>query len=236
MLQYVPFLLFGVAFLGLIAWLVLKKRSANAALARKLELMGFAPCPAESDRLVEKITRLENNAEYRYRVENPMKGSAGGNPVYFYRKCRHRQGHVVTADEFLFPRQRPSKEGLLLFVKPTGLPAGTATHLIGAVATGAWDSQPDDLTRLEIPVDLKKSNLIGALGPRNRSLYDLIDTEGLSLIQQVGDGGAMIVTCRGEWCSLSSPQARLPFDIDRLWPIVRQLAGAICETPVGVGT
>jgi hypothetical protein len=113
---------------------------------------------------------------------------------------------------------------LTVFVKPTQLPAGTATNLIGAVATGAWDSQPDDLAKLEIPVDLRDTNLIGLLGPAGTSLYDLVDSSTLSVLQHVGDHGALVVMCRGEWCSLAATSLRMPLDLDKLWPLVAGLA------------
>jgi hypothetical protein len=223
MLEFLPFIVFGVAFVALVVWLTLKSRQAKAAQARKLEHMGFTPCHQETGTLVERVTSLENNSEYRYRIENPLGASFNGSAVYFYTKSRHRQGHIVAADEFLFPLKRPSEQGLLLFVKPTEVPDGTATTLIGAVATGAWDSQPDDLTKLEIPVELRGTNLIGVLGPAGTSLYDLFDTRTLPLVQKVGDAGALSVMCRGEWCSLSSPSARMPLDLDRIVPIIREL-------------
>jgi hypothetical protein len=129
----------------------------------------------------------------------------------------------VGADELLIPLRRPSAQAVMLFVKPTGVPAGTATKLIGAVATGAWDSQPDDLTKLEIPVDLRQTNLIGLLGPSGASLYDLMDPATLSALQHVGDHGALVVMCRGEWCSLAAASPRMPLDLERLWPLVSGL-------------
>ena len=64
---------------------------------------------------------------------------------------------------------------------------------------------------------------IGALGPEGNTLYDLTDNATLSLVQNVGDCGALILMCRGEWCSLSSPSAQMPFDLDKIWPVVREL-------------
>ena len=223
MLEYSPFILFGLAFVVLVIWLTLKSRQEKAAQAEKLARMGFSACELETSELVEKVTRLENNAEYRYSIENPFRASHNGKSVYFYSKSRHRQGHVVAADEFLVPLKRPSQQGLMLFVKPSDIAEGTATSLIGAVATGAWDSQPDDLTKLEIPTELQGTNIIGALGPKGETLYNLIDNNTLSLMQNVGDCGAYIVTCRAEWCSLSSPSARMPFDLDRIWPLIGKM-------------
>lgn len=113
---------------------------------------------------------------------------------------------------------------MAIFVKPGSLPAGAATKLIGTVATGTWDSQPDDLEKLELPMDLKSTNVIGARGPRGASLYDLLDTSALSVIQQVGDCGVMLVMCRGEWCSLTSTSRRMPMDVAKLWSLIESLA------------
>ncbi len=222
-MEMLPFAVFGAAFLALVVWMALRGRASAAARKERLQALGFAPCPDETGALVKKVKWLENNSEYRYTVEKPYRASLRGRPAYSYSKFRRRQGHIVGADELLIPLRRPSPQGLMLFVKPTGLPAGTATKLIGAVATGAWDSQPDDLTKLEIPVDLRHTNLIGVLGPSGASFYDLIDPGTLSALQHVGDHGALVVICRGEWCSLAATSPRMPLDLDKLWPLVSGL-------------
>jgi len=223
MLELLPFLIFGLAFVGLVVWLMLKDRKAGAARRRELAALGFAPCPEQSDFLAETVTQLENNSEYRYSVENPMQAPLGRQHAYYYSKSRRRSGQIVVAEELLFPLKRSSSAGVVVFVKPSSLPAGTATKLIGAVATGGWDSQPDDLTKLELPVDLRDTNLIGTLGPRGASLYDLLDAAALSVIQQVGDCGALLVMCRGEWCSLASTSHRMPLDVAKLWSLMGSL-------------
>ncbi len=100
MLEFLPFVVFGSAFTALVAWLTLKSRQAKAAQARKLAQMEFTPCDREMGALVERVTGLENNSEYRYSVEKPLRASFNGRVVYFYRKSRHRQGSIVVADEF----------------------------------------------------------------------------------------------------------------------------------------
>jgi len=226
MMEMLPFVVFGVAFLALVVWMALRGRASDRARKERLQALGFAPCPDETAALVEKVTRLENNSEYRYTVEKPHRASLRGQPAYHYSKFRHRQGHIVGADELLIPLRRPSPQGLMLFVKATGIPASTATKRIGAVATGAWDSQPDDLTRLEIPIDLRHTNLIGVLGPSGAALYDLIEPATLSALQHVGDHGVLVVVCRGEWCSLAATSPRMPLDLDKLWPLVSGLGGS----------
>ncbi|MFQ5792884.1 MAG: hypothetical protein ACE5JI_20640 [Acidobacteriota bacterium] len=224
MAQFLPFTLLGVALVALVVWLVLKNRASSATRAQQLSRMGFTPCLAEAQALAEKIEWLENNSEYRYSVENPMRASLDGKTVYYYRKSRRRQGRIVSMEEFLVPLKRPSGDGLMLFVKPSALPTGAATNLIGGMATAGWDSQPDDLTKLEIPIDLRRSNVIGVLGPAGVSLYNLVDAGTLARMQQVGDCGAPIVTCRGEWCSLTSPGFRMPLNLDKMWAVIRDLA------------
>ena len=222
-MEMLPFVVFGVAFVVLVVWMVRRGRASDTARKARLQALGFAPCPDEAAFLVEKVTWLENNSEYRYTVERPYRASLRDRPAYYYSKSRRRQGHIAGADELLIPLRRPSTQAVMLFVKPTGLPAGTATKLIGGVATGAWDSQPDDLTKLDVPVDLRQTNLIGLLGPSGASLYDLMDLGTLSALQHVGDHGALVVMCRGEWCSLAAASPRMPLDLERLWPLVSGL-------------
>ena len=226
MSELLPFVLFGVAFAVLVAVVLRKGRASKEARRVKLASLGFEPCDSETDTLTERIRELENNRAYRCSIEAPLRATLGGKPVYHYTKSRHRQGWSAAAEEILLPLERPSSQGLVLFIKPTPLQAGTATHLIGAIATGGWDSQPDDLKALDIPPDLKGTNLIGALGPQAASFYDLIDGQTMTLMQHLGDAGVMIVNCRDAWCSLSAPSLRMPFDLDQLWPLLDRLAAA----------
>jgi hypothetical protein len=223
-MELLPFVLFGVAFVGVAAWAIARGRADAAARVRTLVAMGFAPAPADAETLAAEVARHENNSEYRYCVAEPMRASVEGRPVWFYAKERARQGQVVSAHELRFPLRRPSAEGLVLFYKPTALARGTTVTLIGNLATGGFDSQPDDLTRIDVPVDHAQGNLIGALGPAHASLHDLIDAKALAALEPVGDFGVLVVTCRGDWCTLASSTTRMALDLARLWPIVQQLA------------
>ncbi len=226
MSEAMPFVLFGAAFAVLVVVVLWKARASKAARQAKLMALGFQPCDAEADALTHHIEELENNREYQYSIEAPMRAELRGQPVYHYVKSRHRQGSITAAEEFLLPLKRPSSQGLVLFVKPTELQAGTATHLIGAIATGNWDAQPDDLNKLEVPIDLQATNIIGALDPRGASFYDLIDSQTLPLIQRAGDAGVMVIMCRGTWCSLSSQSTRMPFALDKMQPLLDRLVAA----------
>ncbi|MFQ5792109.1 MAG: hypothetical protein ACE5JI_16690 [Acidobacteriota bacterium] len=225
MQEYLPFILLGVVFFALLVWLAAKGRTSSLARARKLAQWGFTPCPEEAGDLVQRITRLENNSRYRYGIDNPLKGSLGGKVVYYYAKSRKRHRKVTVSEELLFSLARPSAAGLSLFFKPSKLPAGTVTQLIGSVAAGPWDVQPDDLTKLALPRDLQGTNLMAALGPAGTSLYSLIEPATLTVMQQLGDGGALFALCRDDWCRLASAGGRMPFDLERLWPVLRQLLG-----------
>lgn len=224
-MEFLPFILFVVAFVVVVVWAFAKDHANRASRTRQLMALGFAPVssPSDAETLAGDVARQENNKGYRYRVTDPMRASVEGKPVWFYTKERTRQGSTVSAYEFRFPLRRRSAEGLVLFYKPTELASGTTATLVGSLATSGFNSQPDDLTRFEVPVDRKHGNLIGALGPAHRSLYDLIDVEILAALESVGDLGILVVTCRGEWCTLATSTIRMNLDVGRLWPIVQKL-------------
>lgn len=230
-MDFFPFFVLGVAFIALVVWLIAKQKQSDRARARKLTESGFIECPEEADGLAEKITRLENNSEYTFSVAHPMRASLNGQTVYYYLKSRSRQGNIIEVSEFLVPLKRRSTAGLMLFIKPSELLSSTAEKLIGAMATGAWDSQPDDLEKTEIPIDLQGGNLIGALAPKGYTLRDTIDSQALEILQGIGDGGALIAMCRDEMCSLTAVSARMPLDLDQLLPLIRRLIEGYLDLP-----
>ncbi len=221
--QVLPFILFGTGFIVLFVWITQKARASKSALASRMELLGFRACPEESEAVLARVTQLENNAEYRYEIDNLMRAELDGKALFYYTKTLRRHDETAATEDVLVPLKRPSNAGLLLFVKPNSVPAGAMSKLIGNVATGPWDRQPDDLVRLTLPRDLQSSNIIGALGPHDGSLYDLMDPKKLPLIQQLGDCGVLMVLCRGGWCSLIIPHSHIPLNIDKLGPIIQQL-------------
>ncbi len=223
MAEYMPYIISGGIFVVVAAVIFVIVHAHSGARLKRLMEMGFSFCPEDNDSLLENITSLENNAEYTYTVHQPMKAKLSGKDIYFYEKSRHRTGSVYASDEFLLPLTRPSDQGVMLFIKPSRLPSGAAARFIGATATGAWDSQPDDLAKIEIPPDLQESNLIGVLGPAGSSLYDLIDKKTLDLMMQTGDFGAFIVMCRGGLCSLGSPRLQIPLDVTKAWAFIKEL-------------
>ena len=222
--EYLPFILVGVVVIILLVWSIKTQIMRSRGLKAALDQLGFQPCPEKKSWLEETVTRIENNKEYRYEVREP-KRLPGEPAVYYYIKYRHGgvRENADAEEEILFPLKRPSSDGLILIVKPSSLAPGLATRMIGAIATAQWDAQPDDLQRLELPPDLKDTNLMGALAPSSASLYNLIDMSAISVVQGIGDAGGMIVRFRDAWCSVSSASAQVPFRIDQLVARIRPL-------------
>ncbi len=173
--------------------------------ARRIELqrLGFVPCDDKKDWLKNTVTMVENNKGYQYEIHKPY--ALTGSDVYCYTKRRDgpKTDDAFAEGEILFRLKRPSPQGLLLAVKPSVLGHGRATRLIASVASGPWDSQPDDLEKIDLPDDLKKSNILAALGPAGAHVYDLLDAGTVSALQRLGDAGAISIHCRGEWCTVS---------------------------------
>ncbi len=222
--SYLPFVLAGLLVVALVVWSVTAQRRREQALKESLGQLGFSPCLDRKSWLEGTIAGIENNQGYRYEVRDP-KWLAGSSPVYYYVKRRQRAAHEdsMAEEEILFALKRPSPGGLVLIVKPSSLAPGLATRMLGAIATGPWDAQPDDLRRLELPPDLRETNLVGALGPPGVSLYDLIDTRVLSVVQGLGDAGGMFVRFRDGWCAVASTSAQIPFRVDELVARIRPL-------------
>jgi hypothetical protein len=220
---WVPFAVVAVA---LVAWSLTSTSRRERARRLALDRLGFRPCPDESGRLAQTVAQIENNRGYRYEVKEPRR-LEGRPPIPYYVKVRHRrdrdEDEVVAEEEVLLPLKRPSPAGLVLVVKPSSLPAGLASRILGTLATGAWDAQPDDLKRLELPPDLKDTNLVGALAPPETSLYELVDTATLSVVQGVGDAGGMLVRFREGWCSVAGTSSHIPFNVEELVGRLRPL-------------
>jgi len=134
----------GVVMVALIVWTLLSQRTRNQAHKAAVEQLGFRPCPERRAWLEETVTRIDNDQGSRYDVQDP-KRLTGNSEVYLYVKRRHRDSDdsPFATEEILFPLKRPSRGGLVLTVKPSSLAHGLATRMIGAVAAGSWDTQPE---------------------------------------------------------------------------------------------
>ena len=228
MLEYWPLLLVGVFFAIMAVWRALALRGTREALEANLRTHGFVACPEELGALQEIVARIENSPECRYEIRDPKRlhGTPG---VYAYVRVRHSLSSADSnvlpdeEDQLLLPLKRSSAGGLVLVVKPSSLEHGVATRLIGDVATADWDAQPDDLQRLELPADLRQSNLLGALGPPGATLDGLLDRRVLDVMLGLGDAGALVVRCRDNVCTVAGIGDHIPFKVGNVLERIRPL-------------
>ena len=73
-----------------------------------------------------------------------------------------------------------------------------ATKLLRSVTTTGWDSQSDDLAKIELPADLQNSNILGVMGPKSALFYDLFDPTALSFLVHGADNGVYAQYDQGE--------------------------------------
>jgi hypothetical protein len=221
------FVLGGVIAAALIAWAVTsdvrKTRARKATLAR----LGFVPCPDRQRWLEETVTRMAYDPEDRYEVREPRR-LRGDAHVYYY--VKHRVGGsdspALAEEEVLFPLERRSAAAVRLIVKPSSLGTGLATRILSSIATLPGGAEPDRFQRLELPRDRGETNLIAALGPRGVSLYDLIDSSTLGMLEGLGDAGAIFVQLQDGWCAVASPTSQIPFRADEVVSRIRPLLRA----------
>jgi hypothetical protein len=214
-----------LAVVALAVWTFTAHRKRRKAQAELLDRLGFRPCPDEQGTLEALVNRVENDRDHHYLVEQP-KRLAGEPAIYHYvkvRERRHADDERDAGDELLFRLRGPSRAGVALFVKPSSLSPGIATRTLSAVATGPWATQPDDLQRLELPADLKNTNLLGALGPPGASFNDLVDGRILSVAQGIGDAGGQAIRLRDEWCAVEAGHWQVPFRVDEIVARMRPL-------------
>jgi len=226
--EYWPLLLVGVFFAIMAVWSALARRGPRKALEADLRRHGFVACPEQQGQLLQIVERIENSPGCRYEIRNPKRLS--GTPgVFTYVKVRHSPSHAdgnVLPDvenELLFPLRRSSAGGLILILKPSSVEHGLGTRLTGAVATTTWDAQPHDLQRLELPADLRQSNLLGALGPPGATLDALLDRRVLTIMMGLGDAGALVVRCRDDLCSVAELSEYVPFNVGNVLERIRPL-------------
>jgi hypothetical protein len=211
---------------ALAAWVFMAHRKRQKAQQELLDRLGFRPCPEEKSTLEALVNRLVNDKDHHYRIEQPRR-LQGEPAIYHFVKRRDGSDPDDRGDageELLFRVKRRSRAGVVLAVKPSSLAPGIATRMLGALATGPWTTQPDDLQRLELPADLVDTNLLGALGPAGSSLYDLVEARILSAVQGIGDSGGWTIRLRDEWCTVEAGHWQVPFRVDEIVARMRPLA------------
>jgi hypothetical protein len=222
---FVYFVLGGLLMMVLVTYGARAHRAKREACKQELQRLGFFACADRKGWLEQTITAIENNQGYRYEVRDPTR-LTGDHELFYYTKVRHtgrprEDAHVE--EEILFRLKQPPKQPLLIIVKPSAVGPGMATRILRSVATGPWDSQPDDLERIDIPAELQNSNLLGVLGPSGARLFDLVDAGTLSVVQRLGDVGAMSVLLRDGWCAVGTGGTQTPFRLADLLSHVRPL-------------
>ena len=221
--ELIGFSLLILAIVGLLIWGTVKHSNKEKALKNFLDNVGFAPCNKEKKALSEKVRLIENNSEYAYSVRKPMKIPQGDHHVYFYIKDRRRRGNLDVFEEFLLMIKRKTSLSFQIYLKPTSLKEGMATNLLRSVATTGWASQSDDLVKIELPADLQNSNILGVMGPKNCSFYDLFDSTALSLLVHGADNDVFTIRCRENLCSIESPLVGHKMDYEKMWSFIQHL-------------
>lgn len=234
MSDYMPIVVIAVVAVGLFIWTMAVRGARLRRNTAALLQLGLRSCPEETDWLRETVSRVENNAGFRYEIRDPMRSSREPK-YYFYVKIRHRDAHVdtpsVALEEILFPVERRRLGPLALTVKPSALAPSLASRLIGSLAAAPWDARPDDLNALKLPPDLERTNVIAALGPSGASLYDLIDATTLNTIQGLGDAGGLFVHLRDGWCTVSGNSSQIPFRLPELVAQIESLLSSGSPQP-----
>jgi len=212
-----------LAIIGLLVWSMLAHSKKAKALKDFLANTGFVPCKEEKKALAEKVTLIENNSEYAYSVRNPMKVSQGDTDIYFYTKDKRRSGNLHVSEEFLLTINRKTNLPFQIYLKPTSVKEGMGTNLLRSVTTTGWDSQSDDLVKTELPADLQESNILGLMGPQNRSFYDLFDSDAVSILMHGADNDIFTIRCRESYCSIESSPAGHELNYEKIWSFIQLL-------------
>ncbi|VAW72539.1 hypothetical protein MNBD_GAMMA15-1539 [hydrothermal vent metagenome] len=211
---------------GLIVWGFIKHAEQEKIRKKFIADNGFVGCKDEKKNLSEQITRLENNSEYSYSIREPMKTSLGEGDVFFYTKDRRRRNDLHVAYEFLFPVKRKARLPFQIFVKPASMQEGMTSRLLRDSTTTGWDSQSDDLVKLELPAELKASNILGVMGPSNHRVQDLFDSATIQLLDQAGNHDVFTLRSRDEMCSIEIPLTGHKCDYEKVWSYIKRLMQA----------
>ncbi len=214
----------GAGILFLILWFMIKGWKEEKTKKRLLEEMGFLPCAEERESLSQKVAEIERNKKHSYSVKSPLRATINGKTVIHYTKERRRFGRDLhLSEEVLIPFRRESPEPLHLTLKPTAMKEGVATSLLRKAASGPWDTMPDGLVQLSLPRDLEGGNILAALAPEGKSLYGLLDAEGVSLVLRAGDHGILALRFHEDLCALEVPMKGLADDPSMIWTFVRHM-------------
>jgi hypothetical protein len=222
--SYAPAVVVVTLAVGLILWGAINQGTRRKALASALQQLGFLPCPERKAWLEETINRLQGIGDYPYIVQNPRR-LPGNLEVYYYVKFRPLPRHQSASpqEELMFPLKRASTAPLVLTVKPSSVKEGVAGTIMKTLLTGSWAAPPGGLVRIEVPPELKETNLMGILGPPATGLYDLVDPRTLGVAIGLGDAGATYIQFREDRCMVTGLELQVPFKVDELVERMRPL-------------
>jgi hypothetical protein len=212
----IPAIVSTLLLLAVATAFLLRDRARRSERRQELSRLGFRPSAEDNERLTDIVAAIENNQNYWYNVDDPMRSDAGDTPCYFYTKLRMQRTRVEAAEELLVSLKRPSKEGLLLVVETSALPFRSVRQWADALHPGVRRWYPRDLGPLEIPPGIEHCQIMGAFGPPGLALVDLIDIPTLDQIKEVGDLGVATISFRGDWCSFSAGSARTQLKVRAL--------------------
>jgi len=207
----------------LIVWGMVKRGKKDKVLKNHLARLGFVPCDEEAEALAEKVTLLENNSEYAYSIRKPMKVSVGDTHVYFYTKDRRRSGDLDVSEEFFLTLKRKKSLPFQIYLKPSSVKEGMATDLLRSVTTKGWDSQSDDLEKVQLPLGLRYGNILGLMGPRDCTVHGIFDSAALSLLVHGADNDVFTIHCRENLCSIGTPLAGHKGNYEKIWSFIQRL-------------
>lgn len=86
--------------------------------------------------------------------------------------------------------------------------------------------------RLRIPEELADRRRLTVAEGSVKPWVQLADGLAVELVPLIVFG-VLVVTCRGDWCSLSSSTMRIDLDLVRLWPLIQQLMNQVFSPSTG---
>ena len=215
--RYTVAMVVVVVAVAVVIWGAIKQRGRDKALTAALGRAGFQPCPDRKAWLEETLNRLDLIQDHPYVAQDPRK-LPGNVEVYYYLKFRPlpRGQSASPQEEILLPVKRSNPGRLVLTLKPSSVKPGAAETIMNALLTGSWAGLPEGMAKIEIPPDLKDSNIMSIIGPAATQLYDLIDPQTLKVAAGLGDVGVTFVHFRESWCTLTGLEMQVPFQVDEL--------------------
>lgn len=201
------------------------ERMKSKKMKEFLGEIGLKP-GAEHQNDVEKAVRFlgQCKEERTFSVQNLKCSVYNGKELFFYTKYRHLAGrNFVWFDEFLFRFKRGSDKPVIVYLSVSGIPEVYKNRLVGPIVGMADAFRHDLLVKLETPRALEGGNVLAAFGPPGSSLFDLLDSTELSLIQSGADRDAFIFMANEDVASVCYMPKYTTTGIHDFWQYVRQL-------------